>query len=53
MTLFLCIAGVCLLTAAPVLCWLRHDTPLLWAGALIAGEIIAWSGVLPILSKLF
>lgn len=53
MELFLCIIGTCMLVASPILCWFQHDKPLLWMGVLIGGEIIAWSGALPILSKLF
>lgn len=51
--LFLCIAGLGALIAAPLLCWFQHDREWLWLGVLIAGEIMAWSGALPILSKFF
>lgn len=51
MQITLCAVGVGLLTGAMVLCWFAHDYPALWLGMLLVGEIVAWSGAIPILSN--
>lgn len=45
------IVGLILLVASPVLCWFQHEKTALWMGALIVGEIAAWTGVFLTLSK--
>lgn len=47
----LCIVGLILLIASPILCWFLHDKEFLWMGTLVIGEIVAWTGIFSTLSK--
>lgn len=53
MQLVFCLIGLVLLIASVILCCIQHDRVGLWFGMLMVGEIFAWVGAIPILSKFF
>lgn len=48
-----CIIGIVLLASAIISCLMLHDRIMIWIGLLVAGEMFAWIGAIPILSKFF
>lgn len=52
MELLFCIIGLIMLIAAPVLCWFCFESPFIWLGSLIIGELFALIGALPIILEL-